>query len=194
MPGNQSPSPQINIMLQDSHRQVLGFQAIDPAGEVELSNIPAGKYRILVNSPNGIYSVVRTISAGVESAGHELNVAAGSSVSVTVVLGLGLVGVQGFVKRGDKPASGVMVALIPIEQRSHVEMYRRDQSNSDGSFLLPAVIPGNYTLIAVEDAWGFQWQQPDVLNRYLRHGQNLTIGELMTATVHLPEAVQVQPR
>ncbi|HEV7511925.1 MAG TPA: carboxypeptidase-like regulatory domain-containing protein [Candidatus Acidoferrum sp.] len=194
MPGNQSPSPQINIMLQDSHRQVLGFQAIDPAGEVELSNIPAGKYRILVNSPNGIYSVVRTISAGVESAGHELNVAAGSSVSVTVVLGLGLVGVQGFVKRGDKPASGVMVALIPIEQRSHVEMYRRDQSDSDGSFLLPAVIPGNYTLIAVEDAWGFQWQQPDVLNRYLRHGQNLTIGELMTATVHLPEAVQVQPR
>jgi hypothetical protein len=48
-------------------------------------------------------------------------------------------------------------------------------------------------LIAIEDAWGFQWLQPDVLNRCLQHGQNLTIGELMTSTVHLPDPVEVQP-
>jgi hypothetical protein len=74
-----------------------------------------------------------------------------------------------------------MVALIPKDPQSHLDMFRRDQSDSDGSFVLPAVIPGNYTLIAIEDAWGFQWLQPDVLNRCLQHGQNLTIGELMTS-------------
>jgi protocatechuate 3,4-dioxygenase beta subunit len=194
MPRQQLPSLQVNILLQDSHRQVVAFKPIDPAGEVEFRDIPADKYRILVNSPNGIYSVVRTVSGGVESYGHELNVPSGSSLSVTVFLAVGVVKIEGLVKRGDKPASGIMVALIPIEQQSHIEMYRRDQSDSDGSFLLQAVIPGKYTLIAVEDAWGSQWQQPDVLNRYLQHGQNLTIGELMTSTVHLPEPVQVQPR
>jgi len=87
-----------------------------------------------------------------------------------------------------------MVALVPKDAQSHLEMFRRDQSDFDGSFLLPSVIPGSYTVIAVEDAWGFAWLQPDVLARYLRKGQNLTIGPLMEGSVHLPEPVQVQPR
>jgi hypothetical protein len=72
-------------------------------------------------------------------------------------------------------------------------MFRRDQSDSDGSFILRDVIPGTYTLVAVEDAWEFAWNQPETLNRYVQHGQNLIVGPLMSNTVHLPEAVQVQP-
>jgi hypothetical protein len=105
-----------------------------------------------------------------------------------------VVTVEGFVKRGSKPASGVMVALVPKDPQTHGDMFRRDQSDSDGSFVLRGVIPGTYTLVAVEDAWGFAWNQPNVLNRYIQHGQNLTVGALMTNTVHLPEGVQVQPR
>jgi hypothetical protein len=36
--------------------------------------------------------------------------------------------------------------------------------------------------------------QPGVLGRYVQHGQNLTIGELMKDSVHLPDPVEVQPR
>jgi len=106
----------------------------------------------------------------------------------------GIVNVEGYVKRGDKAAGGAMVALIPKDPQTHLEMFRRDQSDLDGSFTLREVIPGTYTLIAVEDAWGFPWQQPEALQRYLQHGQNLIIGELMTNAVHLPDAVEVQPR
>jgi len=70
----------------------------------------------------------------------------------------------------------------------------RDQSDFDGSFVLRGVIPGSYTIVAVEDAWGFQWMQPGVLARYVQHGQNLTIGELMKGSVRLPDPVEVQPR
>jgi hypothetical protein len=73
-------------------------------------------------------------------------------------------------------------------------MFRRDQSDSDGSFVLRDVIPGTYTLIAVEDAWDFPWHQPDALHRYLEYGQNLTVGELMTNTVHLPDPLEAQPQ
>jgi len=194
MPLREPPSQQVNIALQDSHQQIVAFKPIDAAGEVEFQDLPSGKYGILAFSLSRRYAVARTISGGIETTGHDIIAVPGSSVAVTVILALGVVNIEGFVKRGDNPSSGVMVALVPHDPQSHLEMFRRDQSDSDGSFVLSAVTPGHYTLIAVEDAWGFQWQQPDVLNRYLQHGQKIIIGELMTRTVHLPEPLQVQPR
>lgn len=193
MPRQAPGSPQVTMGLQDSRMRVIAVNAVDAAGEVTFEGIPPGKYALVAFSPDKRYSVVRTLISGVETSDHVLPLTAGSSLSGTVFLALGVVAVEGFVHRAGKPSSGVMVALIPKDPQSHLDMFRRDQSDSDGSFTLRAVIPGTYTLIAVEDAWGFQWLQPDVLNRYLQHGQNLTIGELMTNTVHLPEPVEVQP-
>ena len=193
MPAREPQPKQLNIALQDSRMQVVAFKDVDPIGEVAFDDIPAGKYSVLVFSPNKRYSVVRTVSSGVEIPGHDLNATPGSAVSLTVFLAGGVVSVEGFVKRAGKASSGVMVALIPKDPQSHLDMFRRDQSDSDGSFVLRDVIPGTYTLIAVEDAWDFPWQQPDALKRYLEHGQNLTIGELMTNSVHLPDPVEVQP-
>ena len=193
IPRQSSGSQQVTIGLQDSRMRVIAAIAIDAAGDVTLESVPPGKYALVAFSPDKRYSVVRTVVSGAETSDHVLTLTPGSSLSGTVFLALGVVSVEGFVHRGGKPSSGVMVALIPKDPQSHIDMFRRDQSDSDGSFSLPAVIPGTYTLIAVEDAWGFQWLQPDVLNRYLQHGQNLTIGELMTGTVHLPDPVEVQP-
>jgi len=193
MPRQAPDSQQLNVALQDSAMQVVGYSPLDATGEATFSNIPAGKYALVAFAPDKRYSVVRSVSSGVETSGHLLTVAPGSSLSVTAFLAIGMVAVEGFAKRGGKPSSGVMVALVPKDPQLHLDMFRRDQSDSDGSFVLRGVIPGTYTLIAVEDAWGFQWLQPDVLNRYLQHGQNLTIGDLMTSTVHLPDPVEVQP-
>jgi Carboxypeptidase regulatory-like domain len=193
LPRQPPGSQQVTIGLQDSRMRVIAANAIDATGDVTLESIPPGKYALVAFSQDKRYSVVRSVFSGVETSDHVLALTAGSSLSGTVFLALGVVNVEGFVHRAGKPSSGVMVALIPKDPQSNLDMFRRDQSDSDGSFTLPAVIPGTYTLIAVEDAWGFQWLQPDVLNRYLQHGQNLTIGELMTSTVHLPEPVEVQP-
>jgi hypothetical protein len=193
MPAREPQPKQLNIALQDSRMQVVAFKEVDPSGDAAFDDIAAGKYSILVFSPNKRYSVIRTVSSGVKIPGHDLNATSGSNLSLTVFLAAGVVSVEGFVKRAGKASSGIMVALIPKDPQSHTDMYRRDQSDSDGSFVLRDVIPGTYTLIAVEDAWGFPWQQPDALKRYLEHGQNLTVGELMTNTVHLPDAIEAQP-
>jgi hypothetical protein len=194
LPAREPQPKQLSIRLQDPGTHVVAFNRLDSAGEVTFDGIAAGKYSIFLYSPNKRYSVVRTVVAGVETPGHQINVPPGTPLSVTVFLAGGVVSVEGFVKRAGRPSSGIMVALIPKDPQAHLDMFRRDQSDSDGSFVLRGVIPGNYTLIAVEDAWGFQWLQPDALNRYLQHGQNLTIGELMTNSVHLPDPVEVQPR
>jgi len=95
----------------------------------------------------------------------------------------------------ERPAEKIgLRPLVPKDPESHRELFRRDQSDLDGSFVLRGVIPGSYTIVAVEDAWGFQWMQPGVFGRYIQHGQNLTIGELMKGSVRLPDPVEVQPR
>lgn len=100
----------------------------------------------------------------------------------------------GVVEKNGIPVSGVMVALVPNDPEAHVELFRRDQSDFDGTFFLRGVIPWKYTVVAVEDAWGFEWLKAGVLARYVQHGKNVIIGESMRGTVHLAEAVKVQSR
>ena len=171
-----------------------GLDLVDASGHITIEGVPPGRYAVLVGAFDKRYSVTRAVSAGVEISAQEFTVTPGKSMDVVIYLTGGVVTVEGFVKRGTKPASGMMVALIPKDPQTHGDMFRRDQSDSDDSFVLRGVIPGTYTLVAVEDAWDFACNQPEVLNRYAQHGQNLTVGALMTNTVHLPEPAQVQPR
>jgi hypothetical protein len=44
---------------------------------------------------------------------------------------------------------------------------RRDQSDSDGSFSLRDVVPGQYIVVAIEDGWELDWARPNAMGRYL---------------------------
>ena len=54
-------------------------------------------------------------------------------------------------------------------------MFRRDQSDGDGSFSLPGVIPGTYTVVAIEKGWELEWTNPAVLQKYLGSGTAVTV-------------------
>lgn len=51
----------------------------------------------------------------------------------------------------------------------------RDQSDSDGTFTLPEVVPGQYTLLALVNGWDLDWAEPGVLQPYLAKGQAVTV-------------------
>jgi hypothetical protein len=170
----------------------VAYQQGEASGEVSFGAVKPGKYGIVVVSPGRMYSVVKTSSSAGEVAGHEVNVASGATLEVTAELAVGEVGIEGVVEKNGKPVSGVMVALVPDDPEAHVELFRRDQSDFDGTFFLRGVIPGKYTLVAVEDAWGFEWLKAGVLARYAQHGQEVIIGERMRGVLRLPEAVEVQ--
>jgi protocatechuate 3,4-dioxygenase beta subunit len=193
MPPGESLPKQLFLTLQNSRRQFEGGAVVDAGGEITFENVAPGKYAVLAGALERPYSVARMSSQGIDISGHDINVSPGDSLELTVFLTGGVVSIEGVVSRGAKPAAGIMVALVPKDPESHLEVFRRDQSDFDGTFLLRGVIPGSYTIVAVEDAWGFEWQQPGVLARYVQHGQNLTIGERMRGTVHLPDPVEVQP-
>jgi protocatechuate 3,4-dioxygenase beta subunit len=192
MPGDEPLPKQYGVGLQDSRRRMVAFRQGDPSGQFSFEDLPPGKYAILVGAQTA-YSVVRTTSPSGSSPGHDVNITSGAAVELTASLAAGVVAVEGVVHKKGKPLAGIMVALVPNDPVAHVDLFRRDQSDFDGTFVLRGLIPGSYTIVAVEDAWGLEWLQPAVLARYVQHGQNLTIGELMRGTVSLPDPIEVQP-
>jgi Carboxypeptidase regulatory-like domain len=194
MPQQEAIPSAMSIMLLDHQNENRAFQEVDQSGETAIEYLPAGKYSIVIYSPGRQYSVVKTSSEGRETAGREVNVSAGGTLSVTALLAMGIANIEGFVERGGKAAAGVMVVLIPRESSTREDLFRRDQSDSDGSFSLRSVIPGDYSLVAIDDAWGFDWSKPGELARYAQHGQAVTIPEGVQVTIELSEPIEVQSR
>jgi hypothetical protein len=102
--------------------------------------------------------------------------------------------IEGFVKKDGKSAPGVMVVLVPIGLNNDIELFRRDQSDLDGSFVLPSVIPGKYTVIAIQDGWSLEWGRPEVLAQYLAKGVPVTVSANEHQSVHLSADVIAQSR
>jgi uncharacterized surface anchored protein len=193
-PGDEVVPKQMYLGLQDSHLRTIAYGPVDASGRAAFDAVAAGKYAIVCNGPGKRYAVTRITTAAAEIPGHEVNITPGSAQELTLWLAAGVVNVEGVVQKAGKPISGVMVVLIPKDPLAHNDMFRRDQSDFDGTFVVRGVIPGSYTIVAVEDAWGFEWLKPGVLSRYAEHGQPLDIGPLMQRAVHLPDPVEVQPR
>jgi protocatechuate 3,4-dioxygenase beta subunit len=194
IPGQTKLPAQLVVVLRDVKGKTVTGQEVDEQGQVNFGAIAPGRYNIAAYSSDTAYSVVRISAQGAEISGHTLNVIAGFPMTALLTVIPGVVNVEGFAKRGGKAAPGVMVALVPMDPENNRELFRRDQSDLDGSFNLRSVIPGKYTVVAIENGWDLDWAQPSVIAHYAEHGQSLRIDERSQGTVHLPEEVEVQPR
>jgi protocatechuate 3,4-dioxygenase beta subunit len=197
-PEGETLPPQLGVALRNARFRVMVYRQADAKGNVSFDGLEPGKFGIVIGAqgtPGKRYAVTRTLSAsGAGSPGEEVDVGSGETVDLTAVLASGEVRIEGVAKKKGKPVSGVMVALVPHDPEANVNLFRRDQSDFDGSFVLRGVIPGTYTVVAVEDAWGSEWLKAGVLARYVQQGQTVIIGEKMRGTLHLPEAVEVQEK
>jgi hypothetical protein len=113
---------------------------------------------------------------------------------LTVTLAQGVTRVQGFARKEGKGQPGVMIVLAPQNPAANQPLFRRDQSDSDGSFSLPNVAPGKYTVVAIEDGWEVDWGRPEVIGRYLPRGTSVTVTSQSGKTMLLSTPVEVQPR
>jgi Carboxypeptidase regulatory-like domain len=184
------------VALRDSRQRIVAGLRGDVSGAVTVEAIHPGKYGIVVfpMGPGKRYSVIHLSSGTTALPGREVDLHPGASLELTADLAAGEERIDGVVQKNGKPLAGVMVALVPNDPEANVDLFRRDQSDFDGTFSLQGVIPGNYTVVAVEDAWGFEWLKAGVLARYVQHGQQVIIGEKMRGTLHLPEPVEVQSK
>lgn len=170
-----APSGQTVLQLREKDSNRILRERINSKGEIEFKQgIQRGTYEISVQEGRDLY--VRSIQAsGAKIAGRMLEVKGSTPIKLNVVLATGRGDITGIAMRGDKPLPGAMIVLVPADPANNQILFRRDQSDSDGSFGIADVVPGRYTLLAIADGWELEWANPAVLEKFMAQGEPLTV-------------------
>ena len=192
MAGGEKLPDELSISLRSSDGRNAGGERVDADGSFSLHGIPPGSYEVWANAAGTPVAVTNLTATGATTEGHLLKVGS-QPVAISATLAAGSATVTGFAKRDGKPAAGVMILMTPKNPRADHEMFRRDQSDSDGSFTLRQAVPGEYTVVAIEDGWALDWAHPEVIAHYLPKGQKVTV-PTHSKDFALKDAVEVQPK
>jgi Carboxypeptidase regulatory-like domain len=169
-----APAPPPTLLLRGrASGEQFAMQA-DQNGEFSLrdQSLPAGTYDLLVSQPLAVKSLTAT---GAKVNGRSVEIGGGQDVKMKVVLSEGTGRITGFALKDGKPLDGVMVVLVPEVADHNLALIRRDQSDSDGSFNLPGVHAGKYTVVAIENGWDLDWFTPGVIQKYLAGGEPVQV-------------------
>jgi hypothetical protein len=151
--------------------------SISGKGQFEFSGdeVRPGRYNVTLGSSGRGFFFSKLSATGARIVGRTLDAPAGSSVRIVGVVAHGLGQVDGFALHDGQPFAGAMVVLVPQDPANNTPLFRRDQSDSDGSFTLPNVVPGRYTVIAIANRWDLEWGNPAVLQPYLKLGEDVQV-------------------
>ncbi|MGD0629818.1 MAG: carboxypeptidase-like regulatory domain-containing protein [Terracidiphilus sp.] len=184
-----------NVSLEsaDNSARQNSMQAICLRGAFSFSSVSAGQWQVSAEGAGSQLSIA-SITADNRTRAGNLITLQDRPLSVVVTVTQGATRVTGFAKRGGKGVAGAMVVLAPRELAALPALSRRDQSDSDGSFSLRDVAPGQYTVVAIEDGWALDWAQPEVIARYLRGGIAVTVSDKPGKLQPLADPVPVQTK
>ena len=176
--------------LDGGHGQSM-LQANGIRGAFNFAAVPPGTWELAADAPGRTLPISSVTVGNRVRAGNQVTVR-DRPVQVVATVSLGETRVEGFVQKNGKGKAGAMVVLVPKEPAAFRALVRRDQSDSDGSFSLHDVAPGQYTVVAIEDGWDLDWAQPEVIGRYLPRGIAVTVTERQGKQVRLSEPVPVE--
>ncbi len=184
----------LQLNLRDAKGNRIGSSAVDAKGTAAFANLAPGDYRFALFSDGQakVISVVTVAGRGV--ADGLLHLKAGNDASVTLISSGNPVEVDGVVQHGGKPSVGSMVVLVPAGKNTDPALYRRDQSDLDGSFTFRNVSPGAYLLVAIDDGWTLRWDDSKALLPYLLHSLPEDVQANGSGVMRLAEPVVSQAR
>jgi hypothetical protein len=168
----KGPAGGISLFTRQPRRDYSA--TLSPAGEFTLS-VPPGDYEVIGRIPRMYLASVSSPNAQVK--GRMLQVRAGASPKLEIVAGSGFARIDGLVASQHRGVGGVMVLLAPVEAKENEILFRRDQSDSDGTFSLFGIIPGSYRLMAIEGGWDMAWSDPNVLAAFLKRSIPVQVHE-----------------
>jgi len=194
MQGGETASTDVSVELLSAKGQPVAGVGVNKQGVAELRNVTPGTYNVMARDVNKVLAVLSLSTDGHASPGHTVTVTTGSTTSVTIRVAASTVNVEGFAEKNGKPTAGVMVVLVPRNPAENRELFRRDQSDLDGSFVLRDVAPGEYSVVAIENGWDLDWSEPGVISYYAKRGQAVTVGVGKEGVERLASQVEVQSK
>jgi hypothetical protein len=132
--------------------------------------VPPGRYEVVLEDNPNLYLTGITAQSA-QATGRFVIVPAGNS-TLTLHIAEGRSTLTGVAMIQGKPSVGAMVVLVPatLGEPNNLNIIRRDQTNTDGSFELNNVLPGQYILLAIDHGWQINWRDPSTLRGYMMHG------------------------
>ncbi len=165
--GNFSGSGQVFFHNKQSGTRFFG--QISTKGEFEVERgVPAGSYEVSVFVAGFFFKSV-AVAPG-RASGQIVEIGPGADVKLTLVLTQGVGNITGVALKDETPVSGAMIVLVPQDSSHNSQSFQLDQSDSDGTFTLASIVPGKYTVVAIENGWDLQWGNPTVLKPYMAQG------------------------
>lgn len=164
----------------NSFSQDMFFRARNeraPTGQVQqpiTMQVPPGRYEVRV-ADRECY-LLGVSAKGAEVSGRFVKVH-GGEVMLKLRMATGRASVHGLASAEGKPIEGAMVLLVPagLDDPGSFAQMVRDQTNTDGSFDLNNVVPGQYILVVVRNGWNIRWTDGATLQHYLAQGVPLEL-------------------
>ncbi len=153
-------------------------------GKIDWSGIISpGKYTLaLEETPLFIKSLA---VEGAKVRGGTLDVRGAGVIHLSSVLTAGSSLVHGKVLSEGKATAGALVLLVPEDFENNRRLFRRDESDSDGTFGFRPVPAGNYIAVAIQNGWELEWAKTEVLKPYLTKGKPLKLASGATEDITL---------
>jgi hypothetical protein len=171
----RAPS-QASIQLTNPETGEVFRSDIADRGDFDFKSddIRPGRYVVALENTSGFF-LQKLTATGAKVIGRTLEIGSTGSVRIAGIASRGAAQVDGTAMRDDEPFAGAMIILVPQDPANNAPLFRRDQSDSDGTFTLPNVVPGQYTVIAIANGWDLEWANPAVLQPYLKKGETVQV-------------------
>ena len=189
MDGKLNLQPQAFVRLWDCRTHEMFDTQIDQNGEFHFDAgfLRPGSYSVFV--VNGENSIIASLSAiGARVLGQSIQVRDEKKpIRLSIAVSSTLSAIDGTALRDRVPLPGAMVLLVPENPEINLPLFRRDESDSDGTFTLRDVLPGSYWILAIENGWNMEWADPAFLTSHLNHAATIDVqaGKIYRASVNV---------
>lgn len=161
----------------------------DEGRGVRFVMVPPHTYQVFIQTGDNAY--LTGISAeGAKVAGRTVTI--NGPAKLTLKVAAEHAQIDGVARLDGKPSAGSLVLLVPatLAEPGNLTPVARDETNTDGTFLISGVVPGRYIVTVIEQGWDVNWDQPETLAKYLVHGVPVELKS--GAKIH--EVVEAVPR
>ena len=189
-----TPTGPHGVMLQSATSRTNASRPLDAKNEAQFENLAPGRYEVFVFGGGRRFSVGKLQAEGATVTGHTVTLTSGASATLLISAMQGTAEIEGVVKRSGKPFAGAMVVLVPRDPGGNHDLFRRDQSDLDGTFVFHNVIPGSYTAVAIENGWDLDWAVPELILPYAKRGVAIQVGDKPAQHLNLSAPVEAQQK
>jgi hypothetical protein len=176
MQGGVSLTDQAHVKLWNSRSDEVLDSSVSDKGEINFGPDPLTPGTYSVYAMNGANSIVANLKAtGARVTGQTIEITGGKPVQLEIEMSTTLSKINGTTRRDGKPVAGAMILLVPEDSEVNLPKFRRDQSDSDGTFTLIDVLPGRYRVLAIDDGWDLEWANLSLLKKRLDHAQKIEV-------------------